>query len=386
MAGTRKFRTNCWSPGTLKQSEQTQEVFTNLWLFLKDCETAGLCTEIARNNGNTTYTTPSGTDFWDSGNDAFGENAWAVFRFPASANRTVPFEVFIAWAEVEAFGNAPNSPGLIFGGTGVGMEIGFQMATAFDGGGAFVSPWNGGTGSLGSDTKNDPVWAAPGGGTVHVLPYSNDTGTHSVSKQNCVGLHTSDYGVKDQGVRTHFIADEDNLAVIWNTSSTTEAVAFFMLGHYLPIEGYTAEVPLFMVSTDDRDIGAVDLVGFNWGWSGGNNIRGGGILRKRSTTAATLQMAWERYAETVMINEHFDPPRYHFHDIIAYSGTSQGPLGIFDPEFVKMTYGLPHGLTFGGKNYAVVSTAGLLSFRVVVLPWDGVTVPGEGFSREGVST
>jgi len=268
-------------------SNNAQEGFKSLFDFFEDLvDVHGYCTRVALNWGSG----GTGTDFWDGANP-FGSNAFAVYCFPPSPQRLWSWYILIQWSAGATFGSAPGNPGLTDGGTGGGVSnIAFAVAAALDSGDNPANPWNGTSNFDGADTKGATVWAAPGGGTLYVMPRSNDVGgSHATNKENCGPILLTGTTV-DQ--RLHFAADEDSF---WSTHDHDDANRFFhnwFVGPYVPTPDFNPAVPLVSfqgVVDPSDDVVLGDLTG----------VTGGGVVAHDSSQTYAFRAKLPRiYAVT----------------------------------------------------------------------------------------
>lgn len=405
MAGTKVFKLDCYlDVSSLTLNQTNQAAFKIVWDFFKQMETEGHCTEIARNNGAAaTFTpTPLGTGFYDEGT-AFGANAWSVFQFPASANRTLPYCVFFQWASASTFGTAPGSPGLINGtaGGGSNVNLGFAMAAGLTSADAPASsphatngPWPiAATGSLGSDGKQTPVWNAKGSAgnpTNYYFPISNDTGgTYATNKQNTCGFSSN---AASTTLRIDCLGDADNWMVVFNEDSSFNDFNCIGGGLYFPhSSNISPEIPLFMLCTRTT-ASFVDRTNV-WGTTLGTNIREGGVGRNTTNASPTANLAvdfsWDSQLERRRANLETDtllsPVKFPFYSLEVCAGLSH--VGHADQNFWRVTYGLYPRDSTSALDYMVYSGSSQASdpnLVTLAMPWDGVTIRGNNFTRNGI--
>jgi hypothetical protein len=208
-------------------------MFVTLKLFLDQHVTAGNAALHASNFGDSA----SGFDFTGGSNPA-GENAFAVYRFlaSASASRTTDFYILIQWADTSSFGSAPGNLGTLDSATADG--VGLVMAFRTDGG----DPWTGTTNADGTDTKGatpgtGDVWAGTG---VTVLDRAG-AGANNENTRRVFADHTA-------VSRVHMVGDADTV-VIWSDSGDDNTVNYLtVFGAYLPLSGIAAPNPYFMLN------------------------------------------------------------------------------------------------------------------------------------------
>lgn len=393
MGGTKIFKSDCFINRTVAGVVQTaQSMFKLTWDFFKQLEVQGYVTEIARNNGApaTFSPKPLGTDFWDGANP-FGENAWALFLFPASANRTMPYYILFQWSSSTNFGTAPGSPAVIQASTGSLNEpkLGFQMAWGINGSPA--NPWGGTTGSPGSDTKGSPVWINPGAGTGFVFPVSNNVGnTHATVRQNMIGYRNS---AASGDMRINFVADEDNWSVDINEGNKASEDTCIGGGIYTPISAITSPTaPLFCFVTRQNSLGCLD--GTNvWGTTTGNNAtREGGISIRSTNSVGILSFNWDTSIEIAEYNNNFSEsfPRINLGVLGVNYNLSQ--VGYADSGFWRISYGTLPRDVFGPSNewiaiYSYQAPSGISPASAkLTIPWIGAHSKGSNLTRDGITS
>lgn len=394
MSGIKVFKSDCYldifgSSPSLGSVDISQWTFKTVWDFFKQLETQGYVTEIARNNGSSATFSPKGlgTDFYNEANP-FGENAWAVFLFPPSSNRIVPYYVFFQWNLGTDFGSAPGSPGLILGGSGgsvSNINLGFAMAAATDDLGDYTSPWPmASTGSMGSDTKQSPVWEIPVDGFSYIFPRSNSVGgTYATIRQNTCGFQLA---APSTDLRIDCVGDEDNWAITINDNSTFQDNSFVGGGYYISHPDITtAAVPLFMLCTRSS-ISFIDRSS-SWGTTLGNNIREGGasILKTGPDTVLPVQFGWDAAVEKNNQNfTNFLDPKNCLYPINV--GINTYDVGYLDNSFWRVIYGAYPRDTVIDASWIVVSGSSLTANpeRVsLIIPWNGVKSKGGNFTPSG---
>jgi hypothetical protein len=241
--------------------------FKFLWDHLKELESLGVVTEIARNNGNTKG--GGDTGWWDEAN-SFGENAWSVFRWNTNLpNRSWEWYLLIQ-AAVNANNNVGN-PGLLENSTtadGIGMAMAISVNT---GSGVTSNPWAGATGSMGTDTKGDPVWTTGSvGDALFVIPRSNSlSGSHTSSRQNLLRSKDNDSG----NYRIHFYTDDDGFVALFGDPHADADYSQFwatMAMPYTPsaIVSSSVNTPFIAINSDndtdgpfERDVALASTAG-----------------------------------------------------------------------------------------------------------------------------
>lgn len=229
-------------------NNNSKAAFKFFWDYLKYLETVGVVTEIARNNG----TAATGTGWWDDA-QAFGNDAWAVFRWNSSSVRTWEW-----YMQIQAFvaGTGVGSPALVRGASSdqaLAMSVAISVNTSS---GVTSNPW-GGSGSIGSGSKSNPVWTTGSvGDTLFVFPRSNNiSGSHVTSKQNMWPVSVDD----TLNSRGHIMSDDDGFICFFsdNNQFSDYSECFVSLVYpYVPANAFTASVktPLMAVSTTTADV------------------------------------------------------------------------------------------------------------------------------------
>lgn len=379
MAGTPKGKIDCYFNAGGAENN-TKDIFVALYKFLLDLETAGYVERIALQWG------ASGTGMDYSGGAAPpGRNAFYVFRFKPSGARTWSWYLLVQWSYTTNFGVAPGDPGLNDGSTTTGIAI--AAAVALTAGGADANPWKGDTDEDGTDIKGPGaggpggafVWDAPALGTVYVWPRSNGTGgSHTAARQNCAQI--LNYSGAD-AIRAHFMADEDNLGIFLDTSDDGTTYSFAFCGVYTPLTGLTPPVPFAMISSASF----VDNVS-SFGPTAGGAPNGGVLSAKDNTVRSGLYSTRISDELTTMEpSNQYAAATYIEHRLPLYCSEAghTGQVGFIDP-FIRQLYNATTLTTLATKARILIGTATTADGKIS-LPWDGVTVPKTGVTRDGVS-
>jgi hypothetical protein len=382
MSGIVQFKLDCYFPFTGSFEEYYGNyMFKLTWDFFKQLESVGYCTEIARNYGkaSTFSPTPLGTGFYLDPT-SFGEVSWAVFRMEPSDIRSFPYYIHFQWsANSLQFNTSPGAPGLVNGTQGTtSICFGFSMATAFDSSGNPANPWNGTTGSLGTDTKADPVWAAPIGGTLFIFPRSNNEGnSHATSKQNTLALLQN--GQADT-YRMNFIADRDNWFISLSDGDSFNADTILGGGFILTPDNIEVEVPLFFFRTTGTDFFNST---FFWGTTTGDGAStdgGASCLRSSGVNRFTFdfESGVDKLGYTYTSSTDYV---YGFYPLSITFNYQQ--IGWADPLFWRIGFNINSRDTDTTMTYMVFRGASDGTIGLVV-PWDGQTEIGSTFDRNGV--
>lgn len=363
-----------------------QEVFVNLYKWLQLHVAAGNAVLHASNYGSS----GTGFDFHDQSNPA-GENAWAVFRFLATAStvRTVDMYVLIQWAHTSLFGAAPGSPANLEATTGDG--VGIVMAFREGGG----DPWNGSTGSPGSDTKGTPVWT---GGDLHVLDrsMSNPAGgagagafvTNLENMQQVVNLTTA-----GGSSRYHFIGDADTLMWLCDNADAAGYIHLGILGAYQELPTLNAPYPFFsLVASTSTTNPAVTNV---FGTVAGSGALLGGVLGRDNTKG--VGQCSTTYLDSVIDSLAHQPNRQYLPNgaslfdavplwMVDSEGNNPGLVGAVDQNIASVVYGPAGEDTNPGLTRAYLGGATASATAKFAVNWDGATTPNSGGTRAGVQS
>jgi hypothetical protein len=362
-------------------SNNAQAFFTSLYNFLVGHPNMSL---IARNAGAGQGAANIG--YYD-GSTPFGTNAWAIFKFLATAGgggpRSFDYYLLIQHANGGAFGSSPGDPGLLLGGGGGGGgAVGIQAAIGVGGDG---NPWNGAGATLGGNTKGTPVWVSPSAGTLaHVLPRSNGSGgAHSTNRENCASLFAQTSSTSPKA-RAHFVADDDSLAIAVDVGDDN-AYNLTYIGPFIVRSGLALPYPLLLVSTGDT--GLPLQVGQSYGPVSGSTAQEGGAVH-RDNNVGVRAIFMERLnnivnTTTIQPNRIFATPQFDEFPVPFYIDESpfEGYLGQVD--FVREVGNIATHDTSSDKLRMVVGPATLGSVKMTI-PWDGSTTPKSGITRQGI--
>lgn len=376
------------------------EFFGMMYNFLNGMALSGSngVTKIAFNkglNGNV------GMGLWDSA-VPFTDNAFAVFRF---GNAIIPFYIMIqvVWQGTNTFGAAPGNPGLIYGNSypwditnnaTQGGGVGIQYAQRLDGG----NPWAGTQNNDGNDTKGTPVWS-PGGSVLAVWPRNNSVGGNYVTnKENCFAFLTgrndstswftsANPNTNNVGFKVHFIADENNFAVIVD-SQADGTYGIHMFGHYTPKPGLAVQMPYFAFHAMNQTNDPILLRNQQYGATGLQEWDGGVVHPTASlgVKGAVFETVGLLFSSPFSPNKLVPPNTGRFDMAPIFIGMkdtapNNGFLGVVD--FTRYVYGIASQFTSGDKTLAAWGNTNQNSAKLV-LPWDGKTAPGVGNSRAGI--
>jgi len=352
--------------------DRQQNVFVNVYDFMQRHVTVGNAALHASNFGSG----GTGFDYHDGANPA-GENAWAVFRFLASASsiRTTDFYVLIQWAENSAIGASPGDPGSFENGTFTD-GIGIMMAYREDGG----DPWNGTTNANGADTKGTPVWTGTG---LHVMSEYNETGARSADKEDLsLLLDTS----SSTSVRFHCCGDADGM---WfardggfgnSISGTLDQVAY--LGVYIPRAGLAVSSPYIFGSNVISVLPASQsmVTGDASGHIGTDASQGVYAYRVHKLTFAEQLQQPEDIGNGL---EYVDLPLY-VSSLAVNESMNKGFIGSLSPDIIRLAYGPANGSANAAFTRAFLGDSATAADYKFSLAWGGGAGPNLAPDRDGL--
>jgi hypothetical protein len=396
MAGTIHGRIDCLANEASDNFKTSQAKFKTLFDFL-----SGQFTRIAWYKGDASGNIPGGasrgSDYWD-GAAPFGQHAWALFRVNGSTGAHAWY-LLITYLDGQnnftlASGNGPASPCTLGGGnqyfnTGIGM----QMAWAVDASGNDASPWNGSTNNNGADTKGTPVWTAPAGGSVHVLPRSNEPGGgFATNRENFSWLGSYHYAFTGFAPhRFHVVADSDSICFVEDYGDDGGA-AFAYVGVYIPRPGLTVARPFVMINEANDGPLAVFRDGTKYGpITYGDMNRDGGIAGP-DTNSSVRQLGKDVLYGFPNVaacnpNQAFNPVVFDEWAIpVGWSelNSFNGYLGTLDPALAMEINGVNNGDAAADLSRAFFGQSAQYATKYSI-PWNGVTTPRTNATRQGVS-
>lgn len=388
MSGTKVWSTDHYLEYVAEGSSpnnMNQALFVTTYNFLQQHVTAGNATLHASFYGNGGAT---GFDYHDGANPA-GGNAWAVFKFLASASteRTFDFYVMIQWADSGVFGTGGGSPGRINGGTADGCGI--CLAVRQDGG----DPWGGSTAADGTDTKSATVWV-PGGSIVSVVdracgsPPGATSGSYVTNLENT--LRYGDIAGTSAKARLHFYGDADALFFSGTVFDAGDYSNHFYVGLYKPPANLNVATPLVtMVSSATGSPGDAAI----YGTATGVTSRAGGLLGRNPASGAgacELQINQDYVLQQPNPQYVLDGgvPLYDgFPKELRYGdGSEEGFVGLVDPAIISTVRGPVSGSTTAAFDTAYLGSPQGSATPKHAIPWDGSTAIGVGFTRAGNQT
>jgi len=363
MSGTFVGIVDSYHPGN-DPDGNNRNTFVVLYNFMQRHVTVGNATLHASNFGSG----GTGFGYLGSANPA-GENAWAVFKFLASASsvRTTDFYVLIQWADTSAIGTAPGDPGSFENSSLDG--VGIMMAYREDNG----DPWNGTTNANGADTKGTPVWAGAG---LHVMSKYNETGARSTNKEDLT--HLWDVGSADPNI-VHMVGDADAMFLAYYSYTGDFIDRAHYLGAYTPRDGLVIPNPYVMTGN------FTSLLQTNV--TSGNSSGIMGITESRNAVAMVLHRqnldTFYQPADVGNGYEYVEAPimlsRYGGDDAVEF-----GWLGHLNTDIVQLAFNQPLNSATPTFNRAYLgnnANAGEYRFSV---KWGSGAPPSSGRSREGI--
>lgn len=373
------------------------EVCESAGEFLDYCESQGLCTRIAFQNGDS----GSGTD-WSVG--SAGDDCFACYRFDQGAGED--FYILIQAANTASFGGSPGNPGRLAQNLTTGFGI--AMAVRRDG----LSPWNGTTNNDGTDTKGDPVWVG-GDDPPFVFPMSNNEAPssttladydHATSKENMAlaGLFSGVSGYHRGG----FWANEECFYLEWDAQNNGAYTYQTACGRYTPHShmASTCLYPYFMISSDSGDTGVFDLgpaltpPPFNeYGSRDGNQGTGGsgegGVVAKPENGVIRVQcnvLQATNLSTTYQPNQLYPTDRYELTPFVLnayehYPIHSFGALGWLPSEVVAYSVNVAVNETNAAFDIAVFGALSTTTAKTAK-SWDGGAAPSPAGNTTGTAT
>jgi hypothetical protein len=400
MCGTLRGKIDCWT-NSGSQFTNAQAIFKGLYDFLKSHPNM---TEIARNGG--LGGSASNINYYDEA-DPFSHNAWYVFRMndatlesgdanPTgySGSRTYPWYIYVQFGRGDVGVNwnaSPATPSVHETSSSLNSNTGavicqfcIPVGTIA---GTSEAPWNG-SGTLGTNTKGDPVWRTTAGNPTgfqgsYVFPRTNGPGgSYSSSRQSS---STIVYAYNNGSpIRYSFIADDDSLVILTNIGDNANDWVLTYFGRYNVRPGITMDYPMVHLQ------GGLPL-GVNNTIYGPTNgaYPGGGIPMNAVATDGVRQVIISRYRE--FFNQYSSPNRMFSTEkydewkipVIAYeTPTFFGYAG--DIEFLQEVYNWsPNDMTTGRLR---ASWGADTPFGIkLTTPWDGSSSPRSNFNRAGIS-
>ena len=395
-------------------SNANNETFVTVYNFFNSLSSIGV-TRIAYNRGNG----GTGMTYWDQGSPP-GNCAWALFRF---GNAMIPFYVLLQGCNITQeygyyytnyAGCTPcvNSDADSNHRNGFYSHMAIAIAMRLDG----TSPWNGTTVNTGTDTKGSPVWT-PGGSSLAIWPRCNAVGGTQATNREAVTTITTSVNSTDfnyryysyAGGRIHMLADENNIYLAFDAGANASYSNFYF-GKYIPRNGVNPQIPYVMlnnaaISTSatnrkapfaNNSHGAISNTTPNWY----DGVGDGGVCHPNATLG--VKIAWNEYPSIYYLSNRSSGAGYenwyHPNKVMAFNNRFNifksivclnehpyfGILGEID--FFKIAYKLPTHSLINNKQYLVVGIDDNYEPNIKnLIPWDGITMPGSGISREGIS-
>lgn len=342
-----------------------QGAYKACWDHLKYLETLGITTEIARNHGTAINGRGPGTGWWDEPT-RFGNNGWSVFRWNSSSNRSWEWYMLIQNCDTQGPAG-PGNPGYTI--PGLGNSRGLAVAAAITiSGSVTANPWGGTTGSLGSDTKGDPVWVSASlDHKLFIFPEANGVsgvlgdGRTSTSRHGLAG--DFDIGGNSAHRRVSFITDDDSFLYIRTNDEADYTIGY--CGLYEPFTRKNLEgvedttTPNFLCYWNwtpsqpwetSEDVGSLTV-------NGGDNEQGACILphendsQMRGIRTLTIPDSTVDGVHQTKYGGRLADPGVPLHDatfslrsagVFEASTLYQGVVGRFDTTMLQIAKGIPN--------------------------------------------
>lgn len=343
-----------------------KNTFVNLYKFMQRNVTVGNATLHASNYGSG----GTGFDFSDEANPP-GENAWAVFKFLASASslRTTDFYVLIQWADAATIGSSPGNPASFNNSTSLD-GVGIMMAYREDNG----DPWNGTTNANGADTKGTPVWA---GATLHVMTEQNETGARSTNKEDL--LHLGDPSSNQS--RIFMCGDADGMwfGNDYSLNQTLDEIHY--IGTYTPRADLTIPNPYIMVS----DVGGILDISGSIDRSNASGVIA--VDESRGVTGVRLhaRFTWasgpERFGGGPI--KYVELPIL-ISKMIGEDNVEYGLIGHLNTDIIRMADNVTQGSTNAAYTRAYLGQSTTYGLQKLSLAWGGGAAPFLSPDRAGV--
>jgi hypothetical protein len=159
-----------------------------------------------------------------------------VFKWLTSSNRSWEWYLYIQGIPNVNPNLAPAVPARVQGATGARNTLAWSTAISVSGSQS-ENPWGGTTGSLGSDTKGNPVWVSSSNDyNLYVCPRSNSAGgSHATARDN-LGFATFLNAFSNNDLVYPFIISDDD-SLLFSSSGRAgdeDYTSFTYLGTYEP--------------------------------------------------------------------------------------------------------------------------------------------------------
>lgn len=365
-------RIDCLIPAAdAPAGELACNMFRAVWGFLKELEDVGVTTEVARNNGRDVG---SGTGWFGEANK-FGTSAWAVFRFnvQAGAQRQYPWYLLLQWGRYTMFGNADNYWARIQG-EDVGNWYNNFGIQAVRGLGGDENPWLGSS-DLGAATRPLPFWGTPTGGTgVQILPRRNRDNANKHDTAKIIG--------QDQAAQTrlHLLTNGDGLLLVYGSNDTADGYRVVYAGPTWVPDPAKLEPPLALITC---------AATYNaWPWSPDTNFgssydNDGGIAFGGIASPKTVRTDRYRYVQQAQPNQLVGIGYDEWRIPVCPTEEVVGFAGWLPPDLMTETWGVGKHATTPDLTKCFIAN-NTSTNPTLIIPWNGVTVPGTTATRDGV--
>jgi hypothetical protein len=394
----------------------TQELFVSFYNYLISAQAQAVGVTLKASNYGLVYGgMGTGFDYWDQANPT-GNNAWALFQW---ASASVPFYTLLQVATgsgvklPQSFGDYPGNPGAIYQEQITNYDgVGIQFAALANKG----DPWNGTSGSLGSDTKGSPVWTS-GSSVLYVWPRSNNvSGTHNTVKDFCATILTTreirPSVSTNANSQIHLTIDENNFHIAKNTFGATTlsgAYGYQYFGKYNVFSGSHREdmvcnpdVPYVMLWLDKNmynyghnpsvhvDFGSISVAGEShvYGLLDGivlDALNGGVAYPSINESEKNLGVVqcvigslgtWP-YDNAFNPNYAFPTASYDEYPILVFMNEylTQNFAMLGQIEFMRLICGVNVGTTNSDMSRICFGSTGSSALSRYTVPWSGVAPP-----------
>lgn len=357
---------------TVSSGNNAQEFFKTLYDFFVSHPNMTL---ISRNSG--AASTSGAIAYWDQANP-FRTNAWAVFKQGKTLLKPYPVYFQIQMSMALDFGVAPGSPGVAEASANLTV-VAIQCAIGM---GGDQNPFKG-TMNAGSpnDTRANPAWGTPSGGTTyHVFPRSNTgTGSHAASANNFTILSQA----ATNACRYHIIADDDSLVILMDQSDNNSFSIYYAGTYEMRAD---LDIPRNFVSFGSFASALPLSIGSQYGTTAGSGLQGGMVFVNDSVRGVALDR------HQTIVSSAFQPS---FNDAYGEYGIpvcslEPSALGVVaggyagNVSFIRETANVDTNDTNADFSRAVFGPSTIAPVKVVV-PWSGLAAPKATSTRTGTS-
>jgi hypothetical protein len=405
---------DCFSAADGSESV-SNEYYKNFVDFMSYLTASNVASLVAWNSGSGVVSASfNQRGFWNQ-NNAFGVNAYSVWKFPSSSTR--PFDWYMytqaitTSANIGGTFNVPISGytnATSFGSNNTNRGILMQTAVCFSGTTSF-NPWNGSGTADGAANAGNPRWI-PGGTnrTMYVFPRSNDgggTAVHIAQKSN--GIAFGGIIATMIKFRYHFIFDGDAIVAFTTNPEGTSANCYnfsyvgpFELRNSLTSSGIcsgsfgmivlSAPVNPPIAGTFTAGTLFGDTAGSTAAQNGGIAVPVGGVGSNQPGSGSKAGIADTISTfQSIVYQPNFYTGQFDEFPINVGGGETSyfGLLGTFNTGLLKLTTGVSSHDVVGDNTRVCFGGIGALndSSQKITVPWTGSSAPGTGLSRTGLN-